>query len=78
MLKVVNSNNKDMDARSVMSQAKFYESYSRWDDNLERYESWDESVIRVMDMHRNFYKDKMDFSGKYHYGEIGCKRVCSC
>ena len=59
MLKVVNSNNKDMDARSVMSQAKFYESYSRWDDNLERYESWDESVIRVMDMHRNFYKDKM-------------------
>ena len=59
MLKVVNSNNKDMDARSVMSQAKFYESYSRWDDSLERYESWDESVIRVMDMHRNFYKDKM-------------------
>jgi ribonucleoside-triphosphate reductase len=59
MLKVVNSNNKDMDARSVMSSAKFYESYSRWDDNLERYESWDESVTRVMDMHRDFYKDKM-------------------
>ena len=48
-----------MDARSVMSSAKFYESYSRWDDNLERYESWDESVTRVMDMHRDFYKDKM-------------------
>ena len=42
-----------------MSQTKFYEAYSRWDDDKERYETWDESVTRVMDMHRNYYKEKM-------------------
>ena len=42
-----------------MSQTKFYEGYSRWDDAKGRYESWDESVSRVMTMHRDFYKDKM-------------------
>jgi len=58
MLKVV-PNNRDTDTRNIMSQTKFYEAYSRWDDDKERYETWDESVTRVMDMHRNFYKDKM-------------------
>ena len=42
-----------------MSETKFYEGYSRWDDTKERYESWDESVSRVMNMHRDYYKDKM-------------------
>ena len=58
MLKVVQSN-REVDTRHVMSQTKFYEGYSRWDDDKERYESWDESVARVMDMHREFYQDKM-------------------
>lgn len=58
MLKLVN-NNRDRDTRSLMSETKFYEGYSRWDDTKERYESWDESVSRVMDMHRDFYKEKM-------------------
>jgi len=58
MLKVV-SNSKDWDTRNVMSQTKFYEGYSRWDEEKERYEQWEESVIRVMDMHRNFYAKKM-------------------
>ena len=58
MLKVVQSN-REVDTRHVMSQTKFYEGYSRWDDEKERYESWDESVSRVMDMHRGFYSDKM-------------------
>ena len=58
MLKAL-TNNKDHDLRSVMSQTKFYEGYSRWDDAKGRYESWDESVSRVMTMHRDFYKDKM-------------------
>ncbi len=49
----------DVDARQLMSEAKFFESYSRWDDNLGRYETWDEAVHRVMEMHRTFYKDKM-------------------
>ena len=41
MLKVV-PNNRDRDTRDLMSQTKFYEGYSRWDDDKERYESWDE------------------------------------
>ena len=57
--KKVISNQKDWDTRNVMSQTKFYEGYSRWDNEKERYETWDESVIRVMNMHRDFYADKM-------------------
>ena len=49
---------REVDTRHVMSQAKFYEGYSRWDDDKERYESWDESVSRVMEMHRGFYAEK--------------------
>lgn len=58
MLKVVLSN-RDRDTRALMSQTKFYEGYSRWDDDKGRYETWEEAVARVMNMHRDFYKDKM-------------------
>lgn len=51
--------NGDRDTRSMMSEAKFFDGYSRWDDKKNRYESWDEAVHRVMDMHRQFYSDKM-------------------
>ena len=46
--------------RTVLSDAKFYESYSRWDDQHNRYETWDESVERVMKMHRSFFADKVE------------------
>jgi len=59
MLKLVRPATKDVDAKSLMSQSKFYESYSRWDESLGRYETWEESVSRVMNMHREYYKDKM-------------------
>ena len=42
-----------------MSETKFYEGYSRWDDEKERYETWEEAVTRVMNMHREYYQDKM-------------------
>jgi ribonucleoside-diphosphate reductase alpha chain len=58
MLKLVPTQ-KDKDTRALMSQTKFYEGYSRWDDEKERYETWEEAVSRVMAMHRDFYKDKM-------------------
>jgi ribonucleoside-diphosphate reductase alpha chain len=58
MLKVVPSN-RDKDTRALMSQTKFYEGYSRWNDDEERYETWEEAVTRVMNMHRAFYKDRM-------------------
>lgn len=47
------------DTKKLLSEAKFYESYSRFIDDLNRYETWNESVDRVMNMHREFYKDKM-------------------
>lgn len=50
---------KLVDGRQLMADAKFYESYSRWIDSEGRYETWQESVQRVMDMHRKYYADKM-------------------
>tara|TARA_B100000575_G_C23142990_1_gene665790 strand:+ start:6272 stop:8500 length:2229 start_codon:yes stop_codon:yes gene_type:complete len=58
MLKLV-PNNRDADTRNLMSLTKFYEGYSRFDDERERYESWEEAVSRVMNMHRDYYKKKM-------------------
>jgi ribonucleoside-triphosphate reductase len=49
---------KDICTRDLMSEVKFFESYSRYDESLKRYETWSESVARVMDMHRRFYADK--------------------
>lgn len=49
-----------MDARQLMADAKFYESYSRYIEDEKRYETWNESVKRVMDMHRGYYADKMN------------------
>jgi ribonucleoside-triphosphate reductase (thioredoxin) len=51
--------NGDRDTRDMMSDAKFFEGYSRWDDDKNRYETWEEAVGRVMTMHRKYYKDKM-------------------
>lgn len=45
------------DTRQLLSDAKFYESYSRFNDELERYETWEEAVDRVMSMHKTYYKD---------------------
>lgn len=46
-------------AKNMLSESKFYMGYSRWLDVENRYESWQESVSRVMDMHRDKYKDRM-------------------
>ena len=47
-----------LDMRDFMSEAKFYEGYSRYIDEEDRYEGWEESVDRVMAMHKGYYKDK--------------------
>ena len=47
-----------VDTREFLSQTKFYEGYSRYKDLEERYETWDEAVDRVIDMHTNYYKKK--------------------
>lgn len=48
-----------VDGRKLMAEAKFYESYSRWDNDKGRYETWEESVKRVMNMHRKKYGAKL-------------------
>jgi ribonucleoside-triphosphate reductase len=45
--------------KQMLSESKFYMGYSRWVDSENRYETWDESVSRVMNMHREKYADKM-------------------
>lgn len=58
---MISQTNIDMgnDTRKMMSDAKFFEGYSRWDDTLGRYETWEEAVSRVMNMHRKYYKNNM-------------------
>jgi ribonucleoside-triphosphate reductase (thioredoxin) len=48
-----------MENKNMLSESKFYMGYSRWDDLNQRYETWEESVARVMNMHREKYKDIM-------------------
>ena len=48
-----------MDARKLMSEAKFFEGYSRYLNKEKRYETWEEARERVMQMHRGFYTNKM-------------------
>ena len=40
-----------VDTRDFLSQTKFYEGYSRFKDEDTRYETWDEAVDRVIEMH---------------------------
>jgi len=49
----------EQNTKDMMAQSKFYMGYSRWVEEDKRYESWVESVQRVMNMHREKYKDKM-------------------
>lgn len=51
---------KFVDTRQLLSEAKFYDGYSRFNDEKNRYETWDEAVDRVMSMHENFYSSKMN------------------
>lgn len=39
----------------MLSESKFYMGYSRWRDADNRYETWEEAVERVMNMHREKY-----------------------
>ena len=55
-------NNTEVGAvgKKMLSESKFYMGYSRWDDVKARYETWEESVSRVMNMHREKYKYNMN------------------
>ena len=57
--------NHFVDARQFMSETKFYEGYSRYIDDKQRYETWDEAVDRVLSMHEDVYKDAGDVLKPY-------------
>jgi len=46
---------QSVDTRNFLSQTKFYEGYSRFKESDGRYETWDEAVDRVIDMHEQHY-----------------------
>lgn len=50
---------KYKDTKKLLSDTKFFEGYSRFVPDEGRYETWNESVERVMKMHSGYYADKM-------------------
>jgi len=51
----MNSNFQPSLAKDMLADSKFFMGYSRFSEKLGRYETWDEAVERVMDMHREKY-----------------------
>lgn len=49
----------EVDGKQMMAESKFFMGYSRWSETTGRYETWDEAVDRVMQMHKEKYKDKL-------------------
>ena len=47
-----------VDTRKFLSETKFYEGYSRYIEEEGRYETWDEAVDRVIEMHEKNYITK--------------------
>lgn len=54
--------NKNDIGKSMLSASKFYMGYSRWKDTEQRNETWEESVERVMNMHKEKYKHVMSLT----------------
>ena len=54
-----------VDTRDFLSQTKFYEGYSRFKEDEGQYESWDEAVDRVIDMHDKNYMSNNNELAEY-------------
>lgn len=48
-----------LSASQLMSDVKFYGDYSRFSEDTKEYESWSDSIHRVMDMHKKKYSGKL-------------------
>ena len=68
-------NTFEAQAKQMMAESKFMMGYSRWMEDKQQYESWDESVERVMNMHREKYQSKMtpELSGLIAFAEQAYK-----
>lgn len=57
---------KQIDGKKLLSEFKFYSgNYSKYLIDKNRYESWNESVERVMNMHKLKYRDKLEVLSPY-------------
>lgn len=56
---IAKAESKEKTVKNMLSDSKFYMGYSRWVESEERYETWGESVHRVMQMHRHKYSEVM-------------------
>jgi len=55
-----------LNGKELLSEFKFYSgNYSKYSENKQRYETWEESVDRVMNMHKIKYKDKLQELSPY-------------
>lgn len=54
-----------VDTRDFLSQTKFYEGYSRFMEDEGRYETWDEAVDRVIEMHDKNYMNSNNELSEY-------------
>ena len=54
-----------VDTRDFLSQTKFYEGYSRFIEDEGRYETWDEAVDRVIEMHDKNYMNSNNELSEY-------------
>jgi len=83
--KIIPIDHKKHIGKHMLSQSKFYMGYSRWDESQFKYETWDESVDRVINMHREKYKDVMtseldkliDYAGREYKNQtiLGAQRA---
>lgn len=53
----------------LASDLKFYTDYSKYDEELDKYENWSDSVNRIMGMHKSKYSEKMtpELSGLFDF-----------
>ena len=52
--------------QELLSKFKFYSSYSKYNDKLEKYETWEESVDRVFnEMHEIKFKNVLENNLKF-------------
>ncbi len=49
----------NIDGKLMMAESKFYMGYSRWDDSLGKFETWEDAVDRVIGMHKQKYNQKL-------------------
>lgn len=71
--------------KQLLSDMKFYTDYSKWINDENRKETWEESVKDVMKIHKDYYKDKitpellelLDFTEKQYIDKkvLGSQRM---